>query len=60
MPDVTSRGFSLPDSQTEMSDELWFNLWQSRLWPYYELREGDELYWYESPSKAIVWRTRVR
>jgi hypothetical protein len=43
-----------------MSDGMWFNLWQMRLWPYYELQPGDDLYWYESPSKAIVWSTRVQ
>jgi hypothetical protein len=42
-----------------MSDEMWFNLWQKRLWPYHELQPGDDLYWYESPTKAIVWKTRV-
>ena len=56
---VTSRPFELPDSATEMSHEIWFQLWQKRLWPYNELRPGDELYWYESPSKRIVWRTSI-
>jgi hypothetical protein len=41
------------------SNGLWFNLWTKRLWPYKELEPGDTLYWYESPSKCIVWRSRV-
>ena len=56
---VTSRGFVLPESPSEMSDGIWFNLWQSRLWPYKELQVGDDLFWYESPTKAIVWHTQV-
>jgi hypothetical protein len=55
---VTSRGFPLPESADEMS-QLWFNLWRPRLWPYNELRPGDELWWYESPTKRLRWRTRV-
>lgn len=56
---VTSRGFRLPASADEMEADVWFSLWRYRLWPYEELREGDDLYWYETPSKRIVWRTRV-
>jgi len=56
---ITSRGFTLPDHGGEMADELWFNMWQRKLWPYQELVPSDLLYWYESPSKRIVWRTRV-
>lgn len=42
-----------------MNGRLWFSLWMNRLWPYNELQSRDELYWYESPSRAIVWRTQV-
>ena len=55
---VTSRGFELPESAEDMGD-VWFSLWRSRLWPYSHLNAGDELYWYETPSKRIVWRSRV-
>ena len=55
---VTSRGFRLPESPEEMGD-VWFSLWRNRLWPYDELQVGDELCWYESPSKRVVWRTQV-
>ena len=56
---ITSRGFLLPRTAVEMDDSIWFNLWRNKLWPYHALQPGDELYWYESPSKRIVWRTRV-
>jgi len=38
---------------------LWFNLWRNKLWPYDELRPGDDLFWYETPTQRIVWKTRV-
>jgi hypothetical protein len=56
---VTSRGFYLPESPEQMAADVWFSLWRNRLWPYDELREGEDLYWYETPSKRIVWRSRV-
>ena len=34
-------------------------MWQKKQWPYKELKEGDTLYWYESPSQSVVWRTVV-
>lgn len=56
---VTSRGFALPESAEEFADSFWFNLWHIKLWPYRELVVGDLLYWYESPSKRIVWKSRI-
>jgi hypothetical protein len=56
---ITSRGFSLPTNQKGMRTNLWFNMWQRRIWPYKELGEGDTLYWYDTVEKAIVWRSRV-
>lgn len=56
---ITSRGFRLPESDDEMAGEFWFNMWRSKQWPYKELKPGDLLYWYEPPSKAIVWRTEI-
>lgn len=56
---ITSRGFTLPESAEEFSDSVWFNLWRYRLWPYRELLVGDILYWYETPSQGIVWKSRV-
>src|SRR5262249_43634447 len=56
---VTSRPFALSDNATEMATKLWFNVWQLRLWPYQEVREGDALYWYDKTRQAIVWKSRV-
>ena len=56
---VTSRGFTLPESADEFASRFWFNLWRINLWPYRELVIGDILYWYESPSRCIVWKSRV-
>jgi hypothetical protein len=56
---ITSRGFNLPESSEEMTDRFWFNMWRLKLWPYEELVVGDILYWYESPNKCIVWKTRI-
>lgn len=56
---ITSRGFALPTDVGEMGENLWFNMWQRRLWPYKELDEGDTLYWYDTKEQAIVWRSRV-
>lgn len=56
---ITSRGFALPTDSNEMGKNLWFNMWQRRLWPYKELDEGDTLFWYDTKEQAIVWRSRV-
>jgi hypothetical protein len=56
---VNSRGFALPADAGEMTEKLWFNMWQRRLWPYNELHEGGTLYWYDSTEQAIVWRSQV-
>lgn len=49
----------LPESANDLADRFWFNLWRLKLWPYRELIVGDTLYWYESPTKNIVWKSRV-
>jgi len=56
---ITSRGFALPTDAGGMIKNLWFNMWQRRLWPYNELDEGDTLYWYDTKEQAIVWRSQV-
>jgi hypothetical protein len=56
---ITSRGFALPTSEQEMSQNLWFNMWQRRLWPYQELQFGSTLYWYDTDVQTIVWKSRV-
>jgi len=59
MSSVTSRNYVLPDDADAFTNGLWFNLWTKKLWPYNELEPGNTLYWYESPSKWIVWKSRV-
>ncbi|MGB8217521.1 MAG: HNH endonuclease [Candidatus Methanoperedens sp.] len=54
---ITSRS-KLPSSADEMAG-LWFNLWSKQYWPLNELNVGAGLYWYESGTKSIVWKTIV-
>jgi hypothetical protein len=56
---VTSRGFALPETADGMENGTWFNLWSRRVWPYEELADGDVLYWYESGSGKLLWKSRV-
>ena len=56
---ITSRGFLLPKSEEEFGRIFWFNLWSKRLWPYRELERGDVLFWYQIPTRAIVWKSVV-
>jgi len=56
---VTSRNFTLPDTPDGLTNGLWFNMWAKKLWSYNELEPGHTLYWYESPSRCIVWRSKV-
>lgn len=56
---ITSRGFILPKSADDFANRPWFNLWRIKLWPYRELVTDDILYWYESPTRYIVWKSRV-
>lgn len=57
---ITSRGYKLPHSFEQMEQQgPWFNMWMRRLWPYFELKTNDTLYWYETISGCIVWKTVV-
>jgi len=57
---ITSRGLQIPRSKPEMREaRCWFNMWRSRQWPYGELESGDILYWYEVPTRRLVWETRI-
>ena len=56
---ITSRKY-LPRSAQEMARRTWYNMWRRKRWPYGELLRGDLLYWYESPSKEIVWETYIK
>lgn len=57
---ITSRKDRLPRSAQEMSKATWYNMWITKKWPYGELLRGDLLYWYEPPSKRIIWRTHIK
>lgn len=56
---ITSRGRNYPIDPIEMREQPWYNTFRRKLWPYEELLVGDTIYWYESPSKQIVWKSRV-
>jgi hypothetical protein len=43
----------------ELEFDLRFNLWRRKLWPYEKLMKGDMLYWYETPSSSIVWKSII-
>lgn len=55
---IISRNFRLPETSAGFARDYHFNLWGKRLWPYNALEAGDTLYWYETPTASIVWKTR--
>jgi hypothetical protein len=56
---IASRGYELPRSFKEMEQGAWINMWTRKLWPYLELNKNDTLYWYETISGCILWKTVV-
>jgi hypothetical protein len=56
---ITSRHRKLPGSGNQLADDVWFNLWRSKLWPYERLMVRDVLYWYDTRSQALVWKSAV-
>jgi hypothetical protein len=56
---ITSRGYKLPTDQSEMENSDWFNMWGKKNFPYKELLVGDILYWYESLTQKLVWKTQI-
>lgn len=56
---ITSRGFSIPTNQKEMEQSNWFNMWKRKNFPYSELLAGDILYWYETKTQKLVWKTII-
>jgi len=56
---IISRNFTLPTTSQEFEAGFHFNLWSRKLWPYEKFETGDILYWYETPSGCIVWKTRT-
>ena len=56
---ITSRAFLLPRSSLVFAKELRYHLWSKKFWPYREVTTGDILYWYESPTKRLVWKSFI-
>lgn len=56
---VTSKKSSLPKTAEELQNDVWFNMWTKRYWPYQEVESGDTLFWYESPNKRVVWQSTI-
>lgn len=54
---ITSRR-SLPDKRG-LEDVVWFNMWEKRNWPYHDLEVNNVLFWYDSASQAVVWKSMV-
>jgi hypothetical protein len=55
---VTSRGLDvLPHDRDAMQTSVWFNMWTRRFRPYRELRDGDVVFFYDPPSRRVIWRT---
>jgi hypothetical protein len=54
---IISRGYTLPTTTQEFKPVFHFNLWSKKYWPYKKFGTGDVLYWYETPSNCIVWKT---
>ncbi|MBW8050746.1 MAG: hypothetical protein FVQ77_10520 [Cytophagales bacterium] len=58
---ITSRGYKvdIPTDKKGMEKADWFNMWKIKRFPYYELVDGDTLYWLETKSQRLVWKTEV-
>jgi hypothetical protein len=57
---IISKGKELPSSEFEMENQLWFNMWSSRQFPYITLVKGDIIYWLDNIKKSLVWKTIVQ
>ena len=56
---ITSRGFELPTDESEMEYADWYNMWNNRNFPFYELLVGDILYWFDTKTQKLVWKTQI-
>lgn len=56
---IISRNFRLPTNKREFADSFNYNLWTRKYWPYDQFQIGDIVYWYETPSRSLVWKTRT-
>jgi len=55
---IVSRN-DLPVSESALRDQVWYHLWQNRQWPYKELLFSDTIYWFDTDSRRIVWKSNV-
>jgi hypothetical protein len=42
-----------------MDDHMWYNMWSKRFWPFKEVVENDQLYWYDTTVQRVCWKTRL-
>ena len=56
---ITSRSFKLPTEHEEMENQMRFNMWTNKLFPYKELLPGDILFWFDTISQKLAWKTQV-
>ena len=42
-----------------MAAAQWFNMWARQYFPYTELLVGDIVYWFETKSQTVRWRSEV-
>lgn len=56
---ITSRNFALPIDSKKMEAAQWFNMWARQYFPYAELFVGDVVYWFETKSQTVRWKTEV-
>jgi len=56
---ITSRSFDLPTDKEQMESSDWFNMWKRRNFLYKEILIGDILYWFETKTQQLVWKTKI-
>jgi hypothetical protein len=56
---IISKGAELPNTEIEMETAQWFNMWSTRKFPYNNLIRGDILYWLDTVTGRLVWKTVV-
>jgi hypothetical protein len=58
---ITSRSdqMNIPQDKQGMEKNNWFNMWKRKNFPYNELVVGDILYWFNTKSQKLVWKTKV-
>ncbi|TMC59637.1 MAG: hypothetical protein E6J26_03345 [Chloroflexi bacterium] len=52
---ITSRSYEIDYKPSD--DE--YHMWRRKLWPYVEVDRNQLLYFYETPTQCLVWKTRI-